>query len=117
MASAEPLAAVVKSVNDFTLDFYLVSVLCPISLDRIKLKYFIKSFFYLLSQTTAETKGPGANVLVSPLSAALVTAMVHAGAKGETANEIAKGLRFPSDKATLEDGFKALHGVLAVSIL
>ncbi|XP_034233436.1 antichymotrypsin-2-like isoform X2 [Thrips palmi] len=86
MASSEPLAAVVKGVNDFTLDFYL---------------------------TTAEKNGPGKNVLVSPLSAALVTAMVHAGAKGVTANEITKGLRFPEDKATLEDGFRALHGVLA----
>ncbi|XP_052130440.1 antichymotrypsin-2 isoform X4 [Frankliniella occidentalis] len=85
-APAEPLAAVLKSVNDFTLDLYLKA---------------------------AEAKGPGKNILVSPLSASLVTAMVHAGARGKTLEEITKGLRYPTDKDTLEKGFSSLHDLLA----
>ncbi|KAK3907642.1 Antitrypsin [Frankliniella fusca] len=85
-APSEPLAAVLKSVNDFTLDLYLKE---------------------------AEMKGPGKNVLVSPLSASLVTAMVHAGARGKTLEEITRGLRYPADKETLEKGFRSLHDLLA----
>lgn len=84
--SQQPMDAVVKSVNDFTLDLYL---------------------------HTAEVKGPGKNILVSPLSAALVTAMVHAGAKGETAKEIGDILHFPKEKEVLEQGFSDLHKSLA----
>ncbi|KAK3925444.1 Serpin B10 [Frankliniella fusca] len=81
----EPLAAVVKSVNDFSLDLYLKE---------------------------AEIKGPGENILLSPLSAFLVTAMVHAGAEGLTKDEITKALRYPRDGGTLEKGFMLLHNLL-----
>ncbi|KAJ1523371.1 hypothetical protein ONE63_001238 [Megalurothrips usitatus] len=86
MAEDQHLSAVVKSVNDFTLDFYL---------------------------TTVAKSDPGKNVLVSPLSASLATALVHAGANGITAQEIETGLHFPRDKTTLDNGFKALHAALA----
>lgn len=42
----------------------------------------------------SEEKG---NVVFSPLSVHLAMAMVHAGAKGETAKELSKALCLPTD--------------------
>ena len=41
--------------------------------------------------------------------------MVHAGAKGKTADEIAEVLHLPKQKDVLEKGFSDLHDALAVS--
>jgi serpin B len=51
-------------------------------------------------------KKPG-NLFVSPASIALAFAMTHAGAKGATAEEIAKTFHW-SDNAALHEGFAAL---------
>jgi len=86
MATAEQdpaaLSAAVKGINDFAVEFYLATA------------------------GHDEKKG---NLLVSPLSASLATAMVNEGAVGETSNQIVKALHLPADKATRDSGFSALH--------
>jgi serpin B len=49
----------------------------------------------------AATTSPGANAISSPLSVALALAMVHAGARGETAAEIARALHLSADDDTV----------------
>merc|ERR1712112_642056 len=51
------------------------------------------------------------NLLVSPYSASKVMAMVYIGARGETADQIKKGMNFP-EKNVLGEGFKDLCRVL-----
>lgn len=49
--------------------------------------------------------GASGNVVVSPTSIALAFAMVHAGAKGATATEIAKVFHFDGEARELQNGF------------
>jgi serpin B len=55
----------------------------------------------------------GDNVLVSPFSVSAALAMTYAGAKGETAAEMAKALRFPFEGDRLHLGCAGLLGSLS----
>merc|ERR1719186_1680392 len=59
-------------------------------------------------------KSENKNMLVSPYSASKVMAMVYMGARGETAEQIKKGMHFP-EKNVLGEGFKDLCRILKVN--
>jgi serine protease inhibitor len=64
----------------------------------------------------AATMSPGANASSSPLSVALALAMVHAGAPGETAAEIARALHLcPDDDTVTRTAATLLEGFVAPS--
>ncbi|XP_049951608.1 serpin B4-like isoform X2 [Schistocerca serialis cubense] len=50
---------------------------------------------------------PG-NLFFSPISIQVILALTFLGAKGNTAKEIARGLRLPEDRAVVEDGVGAV---------
>lgn len=53
----------------------------------------------------AQLRKGGGNLVYSPASIALAFAMVHAGAKGKTAAELANVFHLDGDRATLDAGF------------
>ncbi len=57
--------------------------------------------------------GSTGNVMTSPLSATLALTMTYAGAKGETATEIATALQLPADTGSVFAGENALTQALA----
>jgi serine protease inhibitor len=59
----------------------------------------------LCFQALSEEKG---NVVCSALSVHLALAMLHAGAKGETAEELSKALCLATDLESSNQGFKEL---------
>jgi serpin B len=75
----EDRAAVVKGANDFALELY------------------------------AQLRGEDGNLFFSPYSISTALAMTYAGARGQTADEMAKTLHFPTDP-------ERLHPTLAVLI-
>ncbi|HEU4527240.1 MAG TPA: serpin family protein [Actinomycetota bacterium] len=60
-----------------------------------------------------EVAEPGANVVLSPTSIAMVFGMARAGAEGTTAQEIDGVLHFPADDRTTHMSFNALDRALA----
>lgn len=52
------------------------------------------------------------NLFISPLSAAAALAMAHAGARGQSAQEMAKVLHLPEQTSAVHDGFEALFDEL-----
>lgn len=60
----------------------------------------------------AEVAEPDQNVVLSPLNMAVSVAMVRAGARGETADEIDHVARFLSDPVTTHASFNALASTL-----
>ncbi|HEY9700886.1 MAG TPA: serpin family protein, partial [Allocoleopsis sp.] len=57
-------------------------------------------------------KKPEENVFFSPYSISTSLAMTYAGAQGETANQMAKVLRFPPEKEIIHQGFYQLNNNL-----
>ncbi|MFU8802194.1 MAG: serpin family protein [Bradymonadaceae bacterium] len=51
------------------------------------------------------------NIVYSPLSISMALAMTQAGARGETAEQIAGAIRFDGDSAALEQGYGRLTGL------
>ncbi|XP_049854612.1 serpin B6-like isoform X2 [Schistocerca gregaria] len=68
-----------------------------------------QKFTFSIYKILSEVEG---NLFFSPASMQVILALVHLGAKGKTAQEIAKGLSLPSDKKTIEDGFRELMNQL-----
>ncbi|XP_046991294.1 serpin B6-like [Schistocerca americana] len=64
-----------------------------------------QKFTFSIYKILSEVKG---NLFFSPTSMQVILALVHLGAKGNTAQEIADGLCLPSDKETIENGFREL---------
>jgi serpin B len=62
-------------------------------------------FAFELYQTV---RGTGGNLLFSPYSISLATAMVHAGARGETQRQLAQGMHFALPHDRLHLAFNAL---------
>ena len=60
----------------------------------------------------AELKREGGNVFLSPYSISTALAMTYEGAKGQTADEIARVFHFPTDDAVRRSAFAALHNQL-----
>lgn len=65
------------------------------------------------AQLFDEVAEPGANVVLSPTSIAMVFGMARAGAEGTTAQEIDGVLHFPADDRTTHMSFNALDRALA----
>src|SRR5262245_21290124 len=63
--------------------------------------------FDLYRQLTKEAK-PDENIFFSPYSIQAAVAMTYAGARGETAEEIAKVMRFDRDQAKFHPAFAQL---------
>jgi serpin B len=57
-------------------------------------------------------KGQDENLLFSPLSISTAMAMVYAGAKGQTAEEIRRTMHFPGSRAQTHGGFRLLSDTL-----
>ncbi|XP_047107981.1 leukocyte elastase inhibitor-like [Schistocerca piceifrons] len=55
------------------------------------------------------------NLFFSPISIQVILALVFLGARGDTAKQIARGLRLPEDRNVTEDGFSALTSRLQES--
>lgn len=60
----------------------------------------------------ATLKREGGNVFLSPYSISTALAMTYEGAKGQTAEEIARVFHFPTDDAVRRAAFAALHNQL-----
>jgi serpin B len=65
----------------------------------------------LYTRVRATTAGP--NFVTSPLSASVALTMAYAGAKGDTASEMATGLHFDPSAGSIFDGQNALTQALA----
>jgi serine protease inhibitor len=61
----------------------------------------------------AELKGTGGNLFFSPYSISTALAMTYAGARGNTAEQMAAVLHIPVDPKQLHDGFASLQAGLA----
>jgi serpin B len=61
----------------------------------------------------AELKGAGGNLFFSPYSISTALAMTYAGARGNTAEQMAATLHFPMDPKQLHDRFASLQAGLA----
>nr|QIR83414.1 serpin 7 [Locusta migratoria] len=68
-----------------------------------------QKFTFSIYKILSEVEG---NLFFSPASMQVILALVHLGAKGKTAQEIVEGLSLPSDKKTVEDGFRELMNQL-----
>ncbi|XP_026466199.1 antichymotrypsin-2-like isoform X4 [Ctenocephalides felis] len=92
--------------------FLFVSVLIPISTmaDPQELSTSINQFAGSLYNTVAS--GNKDNLIMSPLSVQTVLSLVSMGAGGNTATQIAAGLRQPQSKEKIQDDYHALMNTL-----
>jgi serpin B len=75
--------------------------------DRMKLRADNVAFALDLTRRLTSAK-PDANVFVSPYSISVATAMLYAGARGETATEMALAMRFSLPQVRLHPAFDAV---------
>jgi serpin B len=62
-----------------------------------------------------KTRGQAGNLFFSPYSISSALAMTHAGANGETADQMASTLHLPSDQELLDAGFSELDAAIFAS--